>query len=333
MQIDRVTSEYLRGIAITFVVLGHILGGTFGIIDSHITSILGIGGVTIFLLLSGYGLYQSYRKNGLEFKPYWSRKIEKVFLPYSIITVLYYLYMMVCGRAPGYPALLSNILCVDYSRTMDGTMWYMSFLLLWYLSFFLVFYFPGPMIAKIGMLFLLGFAFQDYWLSDFFGQCAWQFATNALAFPCGVGLGYLMDVFNRSPVSDKCRMRIRRILLAGALLGSAVVLILGMTRAVQIAYWKCGIALFFILWALLKPIRKECKVLGWIGKNSFLIYLAEGKLIAIWGAFGILNENLWLYLLSYGAAIYAIVQVFRLGSAFLGQFDDFFVKKSAGNEN
>ena len=53
-------SEYIRGIAIVFVVLGHILGGTFGIINTHTTSILGISGVTIFLLLYGYGIFQSY---------------------------------------------------------------------------------------------------------------------------------------------------------------------------------------------------------------------------------------------------------------------------------
>lgn len=101
LEINRISSEYLRGLAIVFVVLGHILGGTFGVIDEHTTSLLGIGGVNIFLLLSGYGLYCSYRKNGVQGKKYWDKKIEKVFIPYAVITVVYYLYMMLLGVAPG----------------------------------------------------------------------------------------------------------------------------------------------------------------------------------------------------------------------------------------
>lgn len=77
LEIKRRPSEYIRGIAIVFVVLGHILGGTFGMIDTHITSILGIGGVTIFLLLSGYGLYQSYQKSGLQGSAYWDKKLKR----------------------------------------------------------------------------------------------------------------------------------------------------------------------------------------------------------------------------------------------------------------
>ena len=143
LEIKRVPSEYLRGIAVVCVILGHILGGTFGVISTHINSILGIGGVNIFLLLSGYGLYQSFQKSGLQGKAYWDKKIEKVFFPYSVITVAYYLYMLFRGTAPGYVALLRNIFCIDYVRTMDGTMWYMSFLLLWYIAFFCIFYFKS----------------------------------------------------------------------------------------------------------------------------------------------------------------------------------------------
>lgn len=323
LEIKRVPAEYIRGIAIVFVVLGHILGGTFGIIDTHITSILGIGGVTIFLLLSGYGLYQSYQKNGLQGKTYWDKKIEKVFLPYAVITVIYYLYMMIRGTAPGYPALLRNILCIDYARTMDGTMWYMSFLPLWYLAFFCVFYFKGATAGKVGMLVLLGLAFHSYWLKDTFGPCAWQFSTNAFAFPCGVALGYSMDLYNRSCISPKWKAWICLLLRIGVFAGSLVVLMLSILQTIQIAYWKCGIAVFFVLYTLLSLPKKEIKVLKWLGASSFLIYLIEGKLIAIWGQFKFLKGNLVVYLVSYAAVTVAIVYLYRFGSMLLGRLRRF----------
>lgn len=321
-EIKRVPSEYLRGLAIVFVVLGHILGGTFGIIDGHITSILGIGGVTIFLLLSGYGLYQSYQKNGLQGRAYWDKKIEKVFIPYIIITVIFYVYMLLRGIAPGYIALLRNILCIDYTRTMDGTMWYMNFLPIWYLAFFCVFYFKGSTAGKVGFLLLLGFAFRSYWLKDIFKDCAWQFFTNAFAFPLGVGLGYAMDLYNRSRISLKWKARICLLVRIAVFAGSLAVLILCILQIIPIDYWKCGIAMFFVLYSLLSLPKKEFKILKWLGANSFLIYLIEGKLIAIWGQFPFLKGNPVVYLISYAAATVAVVYLYRFGGIFLRRLRD-----------
>ena len=54
----------LKGIAILMVILGHMSYITWG----------GAGGVTIFLILSGYGIHESFKKNGL--KNYWKKKIS-----------------------------------------------------------------------------------------------------------------------------------------------------------------------------------------------------------------------------------------------------------------
>lgn len=329
LEIKRTPSEYIRGIAIVFVVLGHILGGTFGIINTHITSILGIGGVMIFLLQSGYGLYQSYQKNGLQGRTYWNKKLEKVFLPYSIITGIYYLYMMLRGTAPGYVALLRNILCIDYTRTMDRTMWYMSFLLLWYIAFFCVFYFKGATVVKVSMLLLFGLAFHSYWLKDTFEQCAWQFSTNAFAFPFGVALGYAMNLYNRSRICAKWKARFSLLLRVGVFTGSLAILILSILQTVQISYWKCGIAMFFVLYTLLSRPKKEIKVLKWLGNNSFLIYLIEGKLITIFEQFKFLKNNPFVYIVLYIAATVVIVFLYRYSSHFFCWLRDIWSENSS----
>ena len=315
LQLDRNICEYIRGIAIVFVVLGHILGGQFHLISAHATSLLGMGGVTMFLLLSGYGLFQSYESSGIQFQSYWEKKLQKVFLPYGIITVIFYIYLQLCGNEPGLPTLLLNVLCMDYTRAIDGTMWYLSFLLLWYAVFFCVFYFNGPMIVKIGMLFLVGGAFSNYIFKDLFDQCAWQFSTNAFAFPCGVGLGYLLDLMNQSRISDKWRARLRLFLRIVILSGSLAVLVLGLLQIVQVAYWKYGMAMFVTLYYLLSLPKKEIKVLKWLGASSFIIYLIEGKLIFVWGRYEFLQENPAVYILSYAVATVAVVYMYRFGSS------------------
>ena len=314
LEFRRTPSEYIRGIAIVAVVLGHILGGTFGIIDTHTTSIFGIGGVTAFLLLSGYGLFQSYLKNGLQGKTYWDKKLQKVFTPYAITTVVFYVYMRLFIGAPGFPALLKNILCIDYTRTMDATMWYMSFLLLWYVAFFCIFYFRGPIVGKLGLLFLLALAFQRYWLKDTFAACAWQFSTNAFAFPCGVGLGYVMHLFNCSKICEKRKGQLCLAIRIAVFAVSAAVLTLSILKVIELSYWKWGVVLFFVLYSLLSLPKKELKLLKWLGANSFMIYLIEGKLLLVFTLLPALKENVALYLLCYAVAVVAVVYLYRLGT-------------------
>lgn len=56
------TSTILRGIAILLVILQH-LGGSFG---TNLLTPLGGTGVAIFLVLSGFGLNESFKKKGLD---------------------------------------------------------------------------------------------------------------------------------------------------------------------------------------------------------------------------------------------------------------------------
>ena len=73
------TSTILRGIAILLVILQH-LGGSFG---TNLLTPLGGTGVAIFLVLSGFGLNESFKKKGLDY--YWRNRIIRVFIPYFIL--------------------------------------------------------------------------------------------------------------------------------------------------------------------------------------------------------------------------------------------------------
>ncbi|MBS6711888.1 MAG: acyltransferase family protein [Ruminococcus sp.] len=43
-------------------------------------------GVSLFLILSGYGLAMSYSKNGLAH--YWTKKIQRVWIPYVFVQLV-----------------------------------------------------------------------------------------------------------------------------------------------------------------------------------------------------------------------------------------------------
>lgn len=73
------TSTILRGIAILLVIFQHI-GGSFG---TNLLTPLGGTGVAIFLVLSGFGLNESFKKKELDY--YWRNRIIRVFIPYFIL--------------------------------------------------------------------------------------------------------------------------------------------------------------------------------------------------------------------------------------------------------
>ena len=76
---NRPLTDALRGIAIIMVLTGHIG------LAMHCKPIghLGSFGVTLFLFLSGFGLNESFKKNGL--KQYWPKKLRRVWLPNAIV--------------------------------------------------------------------------------------------------------------------------------------------------------------------------------------------------------------------------------------------------------
>jgi len=114
-------TDILKGIAILIIIIQH-TGGALEV--RYFTPFGGIG-VALFLILSGYGLSESYKKIGLD--KFWSRKIIKLWLPYSIVLILIY--------------LLTNKKIVSFEFLLDITFinssfWYMSFLIYNYAIFY-----------------------------------------------------------------------------------------------------------------------------------------------------------------------------------------------------
>lgn len=79
--INRNNTTILKGLAILGIVIGHI----WGRYTRFYTPVGGIG-AALFLILSGYGLQMSYKKNGM--KNFWKKRIFTVLIPYIISRIL-----------------------------------------------------------------------------------------------------------------------------------------------------------------------------------------------------------------------------------------------------
>lgn len=112
----------IKGIAILFILVGHI-AGTF---QTVLFTPLPAAGVSLFLMLSGYGLSESYKSKGL--KDFWSKKITRVLIPYAIVITLLVLFKTY------------DIKLIDYVLEIAGiktTYWYIGYQIKWYIVFFI----------------------------------------------------------------------------------------------------------------------------------------------------------------------------------------------------
>lgn len=85
---------------------------------------LGGIGVAMFLLLSGYGLNESYKKSGL--KGFWRKKLLRVALPYVLFRLV---WMMIHGTMMDWHAWWSIMNCGGTS------FWYVDYLVRCYIAF------------------------------------------------------------------------------------------------------------------------------------------------------------------------------------------------------
>ena len=126
-QIDINSTIIMKGIAITFVVLGHL----------EIIEKAGLIGVSIFLCLSGYGLACSYERHRLD--NYWIKRIRGVFIPYFVCNIFISLFSFVFNYKNFREFTITDIFCavlgINIKSPLDPTMWYIHYIFIMYIMF------------------------------------------------------------------------------------------------------------------------------------------------------------------------------------------------------
>ncbi len=122
----------LKGIAIIAVVISHVGNAN----QIRLFAPLGGIGVALFLICSGYGLNESYKKqcNSVKFSwdgYYWLRRLTGVIIPYAITRIV----AAVVTSTFDFKTLLLDILCINPMYELG---WYLRYIMYWYVLFYIL---------------------------------------------------------------------------------------------------------------------------------------------------------------------------------------------------
>jgi len=188
--LDRTETAHLKGLAILMVIHGHIW---VHVTASRPTLFFSRDAVTMFLLLSGFGLTRSFQRRIPSFKTYVNHRLSRVLVPYWITTIL--ILLLDYGLLEkSYSALnlLMTFAGVNFGqplRSIDFVRWYVTFIIIWYLLFFISFKLSSTTSRAVyWLLCILVLVFINH---------QYRFAYQFFAFPVGSLLASKLDTIQR----------------------------------------------------------------------------------------------------------------------------------------
>ena len=173
----------LMGFAMLWVMLFHAYPLKVPTLPLKLFKQVGFGGVDIFIMLSGLGLYTSYLHRGPEpLWPYFKRRFVRILPAYWLVVGLYSLWLRWKGRI-SFTVMAWNLSTLHYWFHIPGSF-------NWYVPAILLFYLLAPLWMRL------------------FQRCRWKGLLTFLAFPLSyllckvagaVGIGYIVDFLYRIP--------------------------------------------------------------------------------------------------------------------------------------
>lgn len=121
--LSRQQTTVLRGIAAIIIALFHVFIAWQW---PRVVNIAGSVSVALFLLLSGFGIHESYKVNGL--KDYWHKKLKRIIVPY-------WLFLAVVTLFQGWPGWKVFLLDACF---IQSDFWFIPYLMRCYLVYWVV---------------------------------------------------------------------------------------------------------------------------------------------------------------------------------------------------
>lgn len=221
-------------------------------------------GVSIFLFLSGFGLYKSCKANGMG--GFFKRRFTLVYVPFAISTIFIGLYKGFFDAH--FVEILKTITFLNPSLPIDGTMWYIYFIAMWYIIFFAVFSFFKNDLLRLVTLFIVSCLIYKIPLAEEYEVLTFLFPFHAFTFTIGVAVGMCR------PVNRKTLFVLGVICMSvfGYLFSYHFIKYDAMNH-IMTAMVSAPAFVF-----LLASINVRFKPLAFIGGISYEIYLFEGVL-------------------------------------------------------
>ena len=268
--ITKEQSNVLKAIAIISIVLCHFWGWIYR--PSDFVSLLSGSfcqtGVFIFLFLSGYGIMCSYKAKGLN--NYWYRRIHKIYIPFLIVMTPQLFLEIWAYRSNISDMYISSTflsaLGLYPNNLLDGTMWFIPFILLQYLIFWCSFRLVSDKkfqkIVQI-ILTIMGYII----LKNYF---TWVQENDIY------GFAFLMGCFYADFVSKKAEWSKKHILLFCSI---CYCITLNWYEMFLMRMLNCiFLAVLEIVFVQVIIVQFSCKlhILSWVGHISYELFLTEG---------------------------------------------------------
>ena len=280
-------TDQLKGLAIFFVVLGHLWLHVSKINAQYLFS---GHGVSLFLLLSGFGLAISNKKKQPGFTEFCMKRVKRVMIPYWFATILILLLdILILDKVLPVKDVVMTFLGINTRIELmhiDYARWFITFLLMWYFLFFL-FFSNFRAVAAVGLLTAAAFILLS--INFYYLHFGWY---QFFPFPAGCLLGvYHEKLRNKFAAGNFLFMSV-------AVTGIGYLLIYKIAMAdptvtKMIADWVPNVFWVYIsdfnslifcivtVFILGKWVDKgfQSRALLFLGKYSFEIYLLHGAFL------------------------------------------------------
>lgn len=134
LNINKEQTTIMKAMAILFVLITHY--PKFGFFTRNFNG-LGAWGVSIFLFLSGYGLYASYESKGE--KDFCKKRFKQVYIPFYILMfILTCVNIFILKKTFSFKFLVLSVIGIYPFNCLDPTMWYITYITIWYVMFYII---------------------------------------------------------------------------------------------------------------------------------------------------------------------------------------------------
>ncbi len=280
--LDVTQTDQLRGIAILFIVVGHLW---VHVSFEKPSIILSGDGVSLFFVLSGFGLTRSHLRKPYSIRKFVSKRFSRLFIPYWIVTILILtLDYVLLKRTYGSKDILMTFLGINVdeaTKHIDYARWFITCLIFWYAIFLLALKQKSyrRFLMCIGTASIVVFLF-DYYVTKF----GWY---NIFSFFFGCFLGIHYDAVH--DVAQNKRTLTAIICILGLILALSFDLFLKDLLITRLPYLgillageiKSIIFSFSVMIAVyfLCSIGVTSRFLAFIGTLSYEIFLLHGAFL------------------------------------------------------
>lgn len=297
--LSKTNTQALKGFAAIGIVIFHIL---LGYDISPLFNMWGGFFVSLFLILSGYGLEESFRRNGLD--NYWRKRMDKVLLPTAFFI---FAYNFIFSFLPPNGVHTSGFVmrnCLDELLYLKPTFWFVFFILKCYAVYWIGTRFMGEWLR---LIFFVACAFVCLNIQ---APCGHLEAEQSFSFLAGVLLS--MNKHRVEALSDRdVKIWMLLLLLLGVLfLCLKTIPILhelkgGIAYNYLLCPFRLSVGLAFIPLLSMLGLAK-ISLMRIVGKYSLEIYVAHIPFIGM-----IVDAKSTAIFFGYSTLAFVILQIYR----------------------